>query len=191
MRQCHLVIMVKEPCAGRVKTRLGKDIGHIAAAWWFRHQTARLIRRLSPDRRWRTVLAVSPDNAVFSRWWPANVARLAQGQGDLGARMNRAIAAMPPGPVVVIGADIPEIRPDHIVTAFRALGRSDAVFGPATDGGYWLVGLARKTQARRAGFLENVRWSGPHALADSIASLGDATTALIDALNDVDTAADL
>ena len=183
--------MLKEPRAGRVKTRLGRDIGMTAAAWWFRHQVRRLLRTID-DPRWTTVLAVAPDRAgMASRVWPAHLPRWPQGQGDLGARMNRAIAAMPPGPVVVIGADIPEIRPDHIVTAFRALGRSDAVFGPATDGGYWLVGLARKTQARRAGFLENVRWSGPHALADSIASLGDATTALIDALNDVDTAADL
>ena len=54
--------MVKEPRPGRVKTRLGRNIGMTAAAWWFRHQTARLLRRLR-DPRWQIVLAVAPDRA--------------------------------------------------------------------------------------------------------------------------------
>ena len=53
-----LVIMVKEPRPGRVKTRLGRDIGMVGAAWWFRHQTRSLIRRLR-DPRWQIVLAVA------------------------------------------------------------------------------------------------------------------------------------
>ena len=53
--------MVKEPHPGRVKTRLGRDLGLTRAAWWFRHQTRRLIRKLAQDQRWDTVLAVSPD----------------------------------------------------------------------------------------------------------------------------------
>ena len=54
-----LIVMVKEPRPGRVKTRLGRDIGMTCAAWWFRHQTRRLLRRLD-DPRWQMVLAVSP-----------------------------------------------------------------------------------------------------------------------------------
>jgi len=54
--------MVKEPRPGRVKSRLGRDIGMVAAAWWFRHQVKRLLRAVE-DPRWQVVLAVSPDNA--------------------------------------------------------------------------------------------------------------------------------
>ena len=100
--------MVKEPVAGRVKTRLGQDIGMTAAAWWFRHQTGALIRRVQSPR-WETWLAVAPDTALHSRFWPAHLPRVAQGRGDLGARMARVLRGAS-GPVVLIGGDIPGVR---------------------------------------------------------------------------------
>ncbi len=185
-----LVVMLKEPRPGRVKTRLGQDIGMVAAAWWFRHQTARLLRELD-DPRWQLILAVAPDRAgLTSRVWPAHLPRIAQGVGDLGARMAGIMRALPPGPVCIIGGDIPGIRRAHIDRAFAALGRNDAVFGPAPDGGYWLIGLKR-SRAVPAGFLTNVRWSSADALSDSVASLPGARVALVDMLRDVDTIADL
>lgn len=182
--------MLKEPRPGRVKTRLGRDIGMVAAAWWFRHQTRTLLRRLD-DPRWELVLAVSPDvEGLASRVWPRHLRRIAQGPGNLGDRMSRVMRAMPPGPVCVIGGDILGITSRHILQAFTSLGDHDAVFGPAFDGGYWLVGVRHASQAP-AGFLKDVRWSTEHALDDSIASLPDARIALVDRLGDVDTAADL
>jgi rSAM/selenodomain-associated transferase 1 len=192
MNNRQLFIMIKEPRAGRVKTRLGKDIGMTRAAWWFRHQTRRLLRRLGDDPRWQTVLAVSPDVAgLQSRIWPMHLPRWPQGQGNLGTRMAAIFQSAPKGPVVIIGADIPDITPALIEKAFRALGDHDAVFGPAPDGGYWLVGLKRSTRVVPAHLFENVRWSSPHALADSIATLGDAHVAMIDSLQDVDIVSDL
>ncbi|WP_316014233.1 TIGR04282 family arsenosugar biosynthesis glycosyltransferase [Roseobacter sp. HKCCA0434] len=186
-----LILFVKEPRPGRVKTRLGRDIGPTAAAWWFRHQTRRLIRRLSRDPRWNTVLAVAPDReGMESRCWPAHVPRQPQGPGNLGDRMARALRSAPPGPVAIIGADIPGITPTHIARAFRSLGSHDAVFGPAPDGGYWLIGLARRRAVPPALFA-GVRWSSEHALADSRATLPDHSIALVDTLRDVDTVADL
>ncbi|CUH51393.1 hypothetical protein SAMN04488037_101278 [Shimia marina] len=183
----NIVVMIKEPRPGRVKTRLGRDLGMIAAAWWFRHQSAQLLRRLE-DPRWRLILAVAPDHrGLTSRAWPSHLPRVPQGQGDLGARMARQFKTLP-GPTCVIGADIPGITPSHIAQAFSALGDHDAVFGPAPDGGYWLVGLKH---APKAGLFENVRWSTEHALADSRASLKDAKIATIATLADVDTVADL
>lgn len=186
----HLVIMLKEPRAGRVKTRLGRDIGMVPAAWWFRHQTRALIRRLD-DPRWRLTLAVSPGrDGRASRVWPAHLPRVPQGRGDLGRRMARLLRGAPPGPVIIVGGDIPGITAPHIARAFRALGDHDAVLGPAPDGGYWLIGMKRTTPPP-AGLFENVRWSTPHALADTIASLPGQRIALTDTLQDIDTAADL
>lgn len=185
-----LVIMLKQPRAGRVKTRLGRGIGMVGAAWWFRHQVARLLRRIE-DPRWQVVLAVSPDPAALGgREWPAHFVKVPQGQGDLGDRMARLLRSMPPGPVCVIGGDIPGITRAHVARAFAALGGHEAVFGPAPDGGYWLVGLKR-VAAIPATLFQGVRWSSPHTLDDSIASLPGRRIAFVDVLQDVDEASDL
>ncbi|MFZ7091774.1 TIGR04282 family arsenosugar biosynthesis glycosyltransferase [Primorskyibacter sp. 2E233] len=182
--------MVKEPRPGRVKTRLGRDIGYTASAWWFRHQTRALLRRIQ-DPRWCVVLAVSPDReGLQSRIWPPALPRIPQGAGNLGDRMTRMMRAAPPGPVCVIGADVPGISKAAIWRAFLALGGKDAVFGPALDGGYWLVGV-RNSAAVPSGLFAGVRWSTQHALTDSVRSLGGSSVAYVDELQDVDTIADL
>jgi rSAM/selenodomain-associated transferase 1 len=191
-----LVIFVKEPRPGRVKTRLARGIGVVEAAWWFRHGSARLIRTLGRDPRWRTLLAVTPDaEGMHSRVWPPGPARAPQGPGDLGRRMTRFLRAeagtgIGSGPVVVVGADLPELAPAHIAGAFRLLGRHEAVLGPATDGGYWLIGLARR-RAVPPRLLDGVRWSTRHALADTAGRLRAFSVAFATTLRDVDTAADL
>nr|WP_255596729.1 TIGR04282 family arsenosugar biosynthesis glycosyltransferase [Cognatishimia sp. MH4019] len=182
--------MVKEPRPGRVKTRLGRDIGMTAAAWWFRHQVRGLLRRVR-DPRWYVVLAVAPDrDGMLSRVWPADLPRVAQGQGDLGDRMGRVFRMMPPGPVAIIGADIPGVTAARIAEAFAALGNHEAVFGPAPDGGYWLIGMKRVGPVPTTLF-QGVRWSTEHALADTKASLPGARIAHVATLRDVDTVADL
>jgi len=115
--------------------------------------------------------------------------RRPQGGGDLGRRMQRPMRELPPGPVCVIGTDIPDIDVQHVRRAFRLLGRSDAVFGPAADGGYWLVGLRRRPRVLDP--YRGVRWSSRYALSDTVQNLGGCTVAYTAALADVDTAADL
>ncbi|WP_428927186.1 TIGR04282 family arsenosugar biosynthesis glycosyltransferase [Marinibacterium sp. SX1] len=189
MRRGQLVVMLKVPRPGRVKTRLGRDIGQVAAAWWFRHQVAGLLRRLR-DPRWDIVLAVAPDaEGLAARVWPADLARRAQGRGDLGARMARQLRAAP-GPVCLVGGDIPGMTRAHVARAFRALGAADAVLGPAPDGGFWLIGLSPR-RAPPPGLFDGARWSTAHALEDTLKSLADRRVALVDTLRDVDTAADL
>ncbi|MDJ1008217.1 MAG: TIGR04282 family arsenosugar biosynthesis glycosyltransferase [Paracoccaceae bacterium] len=181
--------MVKEPRPGRVKTRLGREIGHVAAAWWFRRQSAALVRRLR-DPRWQLVLAVSPDRAgLASRVWPSDLARMPQGRGDLGERMARVFRSLPRGPAIVVGADVPGVTAAHIARAFAVLGSHNSVVGPATDGGYWLVGLKR-TRGLPPRLFSGVRWSSETALADTLPTL-PAPVATIHTLRDVDTAEDL
>ena len=185
-----LVVMVKEPRPGRVKTRLGRDIGLTASAWWFRHQVTSLLRRIE-DPRWQTVLAVAPDvEGLKSRVWPEHLPRFPQGSGDLGDRMARVFRNVGQGPLCIVGADIPGINRARIAKAFKALGDHDAVFGPAPDGGYWLVGLKRQRPVPPHLF-KGVRWSSEDALSDSEATMSGSRIARVDILRDVDTLADL
>jgi hypothetical protein len=183
------VVFVKEPQAGRVKTRLGRGIGTARATAFYRHTTAAVVARLAADPRWHTVLAVAPDSALASRAWPSSIERVGQGGGDLGARLERVMDGLPPGPVVIVGTDIPELGPRHVAGALKRLGRADAVFGPAPDGGYWLVGLRRRPRVPRA--FRSVRWSSEHALSDTRANLPGLDVGLLEVLADVDEATDL
>ncbi|MDE2790655.1 MAG: TIGR04282 family arsenosugar biosynthesis glycosyltransferase [Paracoccaceae bacterium] len=187
--------MAKAPRPGAVKTRLGRDIGMVGAAWWYRWQLDRLIRRVGRDPRWRTVLAISPDRARFDcRPWPRRLHRIPQGRGDLGDRLTRVFRQAGPGPVVIVGGDIPGITAGQVEQAFRALGTHDAVLGPSDDGGYWAIGL-RRTRSIPARFLKPVRWSTPETHADTDRAMTrfwpGIRIALIDTLNDVDTVDDL
>lgn len=184
----HLVIFAKAPRLGRVKTRLGRDIGMVRAWGFYRHALVRLARTLAHDRRWQTVIAAAPDTALMDPVWPEGVPRIAQGAGDLGQRMQRTFDTFPDGPVVIVGADIPGITPELIADAFHALGNHDTVFGPAADGGYWLVGQKRAPKILR--LFSGVRWSGPHALEDTKRNLEKSTFFALKTLNDVDNGAD-
>ena len=123
----------------------GGDIGDVAA---LRFERAMLGAAVAPA--WpRPALAAAPrGDAGPQRRRAGGCGRAAcaigpQGAGDLGVRMRRALAACPPGPAVLVGADIPALGAAHIAEAFRLLGRHDLVFGPAEDGGFWLVGARR------------------------------------------------
>jgi rSAM/selenodomain-associated transferase 1 len=182
-----LIIFAKAPELGRVKSRLARGIGPAAALGFYRRTLAAVARRLAADRRWQTVLAVTPDRAALpGRRWPRRLVRRPQGGGDLGARMARAFRAAPKGQIVIVGADIPEIGVAHVAHAFAALGSADIVLGPASDGGYWLIGA--KGAARAADMFAQVRWSTEHALADTRANLSGRRVALVDVLDDVDDA---
>ena len=186
----HLVIYAKAPLLGSVKTRLARDIGAAAALRFYEQTLRALVARVARDAPWRCWLAVAPEGFARDarrrwRWLPRHLAVVGQGRGDLGARMARSFARLPPGPAVLIGSDIPPLTRAHIAPAVTAPGRHDAVFGPAEDGGYWLVGQ-RRLHAMPELF-RHVRWSTPHALADTLANLAPGEThARIATLADVD-----
>lgn len=185
----HLVLFARAPQYGAGKRRLARDIGDGAALRFERAMLALMLRRLGRDRRWRLRLAVTPDRAC-RRLWPPGVPVAGQGKGELGARMRRALAACPPGPAILIGCDIPGLRACHVAAAFRLLGRHDLVFGPAADGGFWLIGTRRSPRPLPP--FGAVRWSGPHALADVLSNLPSGVSrALAARLQDVDDVASL
>jgi uncharacterized protein len=170
MQRRHLLLFVRAPRWGAGKRRLARDIGDAAALRFERAMLGLLLRRLGRDRRWQLRLAVTPDQARHrARLWPRGVPVAAQGAGDLGLRMRRALADCPPGPALLVGSDIPALAAHHIADAFRLLGDRDLVFGPAADGGFWLVGARRSP--RLPPLFGPVRWSSPHALADALSNL--------------------
>jgi len=179
-----VIVFARAPRLGTVKRRLARDVGDRAALRFYRGNLARLLRELARDRRFRTVLAVTPDHVRMR--WPVWVPVVGQGGGDLGERMHRACAAH--GRVAIVGTDIPALGAGDVAAAFRALGRAQAVFGPSEDGGYWLVALSPRRPARPFG---GVRWSTEHALADTLANFAGRRVALLRVLRDVDTAVDL
>lgn len=180
-----VIVFTRAPRLGAVKRRLGRELGARAALRFHRATLVRLLHRLVAERRFRTVLAVTPDRARFRL--PIRVARIAQGAGDLGQRMDRACRRFRRGRVAIIGSDIPDARPADLRAAFRLLGTAEAVFGPAADGGYWLVGFAPRRPAHP---FTRVRWSTEHALADTLSRCGNRRVGFLRVLHDIDTAAD-
>ena len=192
--QRTLLIFAKPARMGVSKTRLAADIGPTEAQRINRFCHSRAMRAARSDRSWTSIICVAPDSAVTlptGGLWPADFQRQPQGLGDLGERLARAFKRAPPGPVAVIGTDIPDLSGKLIRTAFNALRRRDVVFGPADDGGFWLFAVSHAMRRQPIAFAP-VRWSTPHAMSDLIASLPASTRITrLRTLADLDDAASL
>lgn len=190
----HVVIFARMPRYGRVKTRLARDIGKMEALRFYRKNLLNLYYRFTglPTIKLHLSFASDTDSRHgFLPLWPKTLIKL-QGKGNLGNRMVNVFKNAPAGePMIILGSDAPNIEHTHISTAFRALGHNDVVFGPAEDGGYWLVGLKRG-RAMPPHFMKQVRWSTKYALQDTVATLPKHwKIAYINVLSDIDTGADL
>lgn len=164
----EVVIFAKAPRLGRVETRLAASLGNERALAIYERLLARVVERLSRGD-WRLRLAVTPDElAGDDSLWSAGPDRMPQGVGDLCARMLRVLQRASPGaPVVIVGADIPDLDRAHIETAFDALEGAPVVFGPVGDGGFHLVGASEQPGGD---FFKDVRWSAPSTLREAAAT---------------------
>jgi len=188
-----VLIFAKPPLIGLSKTRLARSLGKADARRIARMTMAKTLRDVMDDPRWQAVLYAAPDRHLaggFGGLWPERLERRSQGVGDLTARLDKGLAEAPQGQVLFIGADAPDVSRALIGRAFDALKTADVVFGPATDGGFWLFGLHKRARTVSP-FGNGVRWSGPHALADVKRNLGEgARVAELPTLIDIDEAAD-
>jgi rSAM/selenodomain-associated transferase 1 len=178
-----VIVFARAPRLGTVKRRLARDIGDRAALRFHVSTLTALLRDLTACHRFDVVLAVTPDRARFRLAVP--VRRIGQGHGDLGRRMTRALRRY--RRVALMGSDIPRAGAADVRAAFRGLGSADAVFGPAYDGGFWLIALGPD---RPADLFGASRWSTEHALADTLQQFRHHSIGFVRCLPDVDTAAD-
>ncbi len=172
---CRVLVFAKAPVPGRVKTRLVPALGEDGAAQLHRELVERTLETASMAGLGAIELCCAPDtsDAFFSACAKRYGLRLrAQGEGDLGMCMARALTrALASGtPGLLIGCDCPVLTPAYLREAAAALaGGADAVFGPAEDGGYVLVGLARMPTAR---LFENISWGTASVMQETRARLG-------------------
>lgn len=154
----NLLIFIKYPTPGKVKTRLGRALGPKAAASLYRSMADGIIKRLaSPPRHYfdTTIFYHPPGKALgFKAWLGPDLSYAPQQGKDLGERMYNAFLATYPSRTVLIGSDCPEITVEILLQAFQALENYDAVIGPSTDGGYYLIGLCHP----RAELFQGIDW---------------------------------
>ncbi|EAU39658.1 hypothetical protein FP2506_13199 [Fulvimarina pelagi HTCC2506] len=179
-----VVVFAKAPILGFVKTRLAQTIGDEAALALYKMLLKRTVEEVT-DPRWDTVVAATPDEtALEDRYWPHGVTRIKQGGGDLGARMLRPLLkARINAPVAVVGSDVPNLSVAEIAAAFEALRERPFVFGPAVDGGFYLVGVADRAPKT---IFDNVEWSTDDTLRRVLDNLPADSVSFVGTLDDLD-----
>ncbi|MEW5912798.1 MAG: TIGR04282 family arsenosugar biosynthesis glycosyltransferase [Thermodesulfobacteriota bacterium] len=189
----RLIIFTRLPQPGRAKTRLIPALGPQGAADLQRRLVERLLvqaRALAAARPLELELCFTDGTAEEARaWLGPGLSYQPQGSGDLGRRMDRALhRALAQGAerVVLVGTDLPELDQAILAAALEALADHDLALGPATDGGYYLVGL----RAAAPGLLTGEHGRSLAALRGRAAELG-LRTAMLPELSDLDTPADL
>lgn len=191
---CAIIVLAKAPVAGLAKTRLIPALGAQGAARLAQRMLeATLAAAIAADVG-PVILCCTPgiDHPAFTlarqRY---GVVLTEQGEGDLGARMQRSVAVALHGHAgaIVIGTDCPSLDGPHLRLAAQALQSAPAVFIPASDGGYVLAGLSQPLP----GLFEAMAWSTDTVMAhtrERLAQLGVVATELA-AMQDIDVPADL
>jgi uncharacterized protein len=188
-----LLVFVRAPELGRVKTRLAAELGAPLALAVHRYLGCRVADAVRGLQHHRVIVHYTGNNGAASvRAWLGNDLCLRpQVKGNLGERMAAAIgAALADGAsrVVIIGTDCPSLDSAAIETAFRALSDADVVLGPATDGGYYLIGMSHLYPS----LFENVPWSSSETLRVTLERARELglSLAILEERRDVDTADD-
>ena len=196
----HLIVFTRFPVAGTTKTRLIPVLGASGAALLQRSMAERTLERVS-----RAHLLPEPsieirfeggDRKRLQAWLGAGYFYRPQEGHDLGARMAAAFEnAFRDGAdqVALVGTDIPGLQSTVIECAFHGLAKADVVFGPASDGGYYLIGMSREIYPAGLGLFKDIDWGTARVLSaslDKAASLG-LRTRLLEELADVDNPEDL
>ena len=190
-----LLLFLRFPEPGRVKTRLIPRLGAVGAAEVYRRlveDAAGKARALARPGLLCAAFAEPPERLEeVRRWLGPLFLTVAQAEGDLGRRLEEAFTwAFKRGArrAVAIGTDCPGLTVSLLLEAFQNLALNDAVLGPALDGGYYLIGLSRSIPEA----FETIPWSTSSVLEATLGRLAaqGASFRLLEALRDLDTPED-
>jgi len=191
MPENQLIVFVKAPRPGAVKTRLAKILGADNACAAYHQLVETLLANIATVET--VELCFTPDEAKHEilPWIRGSWQAIAQGGGDLGERLDRAFqGAFANGArrVLIIGSDCPEITISDLESAWSALEFHDVTLGPANDGGYWLIGL----RAPQPSLFREMPWSTGTVLRTTLDRCATAglRVQLLRPLSDVDTEED-
>ena len=190
-----ILVFLRAPEKGRVKTRLARDIGEEKALALYREFvgfTLTAVKSSGMDSR----ICFYPENKIglLTDWLGKDHYYMPQTGDDLGQRMENALSRVfdqGAEKAVLVGTDIPDIRASHFVTAFDLLSHRDVVLGPSLDGGYWLIGFRK--EGFYPGLFHQMSWGTDcvfKTTRDKCRSAG-LSLGLLPALQDIDTLADL
>jgi rSAM/selenodomain-associated transferase 1 len=192
----QLIVFTRLPCEGRNKTRLIPALGAAGAAMFHdrlaRHTIRRAFEFCIAGEETRLVIRLDGGSVHQGQAWLGDYDFREQGTGDLGERLERAVRdAFLEGAckVLVIGTDCPDLDSATLAEAIELLDQHPLVFGPAYDGGYYLVGLSEPCPL----IFQNIAWGGADVLAQSLAAAETArfSVGLLGILADVDVPEDL
>lgn len=183
-----IIVFVKNIKLGKVKTRLAKTIGNQGASEVYSELvkvTELATKNIATDKR------IYFSDTVVDTKWKDDYKTIQQG-ANLGERMKNAfIDGFKDGynHIVLIGSDLPDIKSEHLLDGLQALHKNEVVFGPAEDGGYYLIGLSKMYNS----IFDNKPWSQTTLLRETLKELKEnqVTFTTLDTLNDIDTYEDL
>jgi rSAM/selenodomain-associated transferase 1 len=191
-----ILFFVKFPGVGKVKTRLAKAVGSAAASRLYEHFTTDMLDILGGINADIVIcFDSSEDKKKYCQWIGENFRYIAQDGKDIGERMHNALhRAFLDGycRAIVIGSDIPDLPPDYINRAFIALGENNAVIGPSSDGGYYLIGFNADSLYKQV--FEGINWSSGQEFDETMKAFNkmeNYSVKVLDTWHDVDTVEDL
>lgn len=184
-REKALILFVKNPILGKVKTRLAAGIGERAALRAYRLMLLHL-RKLINELKGIDVYVYYSDSLPDVAIWAESVKLEVQVPGDIGEKMSSAFRQMSSQyeKCILIGSDCPDLQARHIKEGFKALESADVVIGPANDGGYYLIGMKDMNES----IFQLREWSTSYVCEETIEKIVKVglTCIEIDELQDVD-----
>ena len=184
-----ILVFAKTPVLGTVKTRLAKSLGSEKTLWVYKallKQTDNVLQKAWSD----VVVFYTGDSPSAFETCFQNFQKRKQEGKDLGERMESAFNwgfSQGYAKIVLIGTDLWNLHLGLLEGAFSAMDATEVVFGPAKDGGYYLLGLKEPHPE----LFKNKIWSGPKVLKDSILDLKTKSIALLEEKSDIDLYKDL
>ena len=187
----RLVVFLKAPRPGSVKTRLAETLGADAACAAYRQLVEHLLANLVPLPAVELCFTPADASVEINPWLRTDWSACPQSEGDLGERLHAAFTEhflSEAERIVIIGSDCPDVTVTDIEDAWLALAGHDVVLGPALDGGYWLIGL----RDPQPGLFTAMPWSTDAVFGETVRRARESglRVATLRELADVDTAAD-